>query len=1230
MGDDVVLQFVHFRPQKPTRARTEDRKHGDLLRALTVDIVTTYSSCSSGFGYSVSCAPRRVLTKLSKGVHNCGHDNADNDYICRVGDKLSNPDGQSYEILERLGHGTFGQVLKCNPSSGGQPIALKIIKNKPAYFHQALVEVRILQMLNQDFDPDDEKRIVRMLDFFVYRKHLCIAFELLSVNLYDVLKQNSFRGVSISLIRVLTEQLLKAMKCLREAFVIHCDLKPENVLLSNMQHAKIKLIDFGSACFEKHSVYSYIQSRFYRSPEVLLSLPYTSAIDMWSLGCICAELFLGLPIFPGHSEYDQVCRIVEVLGCPPTSMLDMGKNTRRYFRRVEEMISTADGDDGSEAALEDEQHPARAARAADRNGEEHARGGDERDHGVSSRTLPASGQGHSDTKPDREDSSAPEVEPSSRARHSEEGVEAARDPAAAAQQESSPPATEPDSDSGTQARETMPRSESLLDLLKRKFNMQPASDDGISGTNTQAARVAQQSGLFGSLSRNKRATAEGFTTSEGCLSAGSTLSTAADTSEVSVSLRRALSSDELVPRDGSSDGRGDPRASGSSDGGRARAAAVVGAVSDASCCQQTRRCRIVRKGVRTFWRLKTREEFERDEHKKEPTPKKYFNFKSLEQMIELVPYKNNQSQRSLKDEQEGRLCFLQFLWGVLQINPDERWTPKQAAQHPFITHSPYDPDFQPPADEPVPSFTRAPLPARAATGLLFGAVAVPRLDPEAMSPSAPTGGGSARTVHENAVRQRGAGSSMDAEQPRSAPASTRGLAPAVRPVVGGKNDVERELEPQLLQGAGLPEAPATIPDPAMRGIGNYLCVGIPLPDDNLAESYRPPIDKMSEDFFRSVARSRYKRGHNSEQASHGAGSPQKARNGAWSVSTGASFCSSASSTGSTPTGGRGRRGIASPYSVGSPLSTSGAPIKSHYNAFTLEPKAAGPASSRQQLSGSTSSPHGSAVSAAPVHSAVGAVGTGGVPAQTPHRGTGPSSGAPLHGRTGASRDGSRGSSPWHLPSPMSEISTSDNNRGSSQPSGSDSCGENPLPHCIFNECRQHLEDSHSDTAPHWPRSTQVSDSDCTTPRSHDAAEQARPEEERGNTKDPQYALWENIKSEITRTGLTRRLDITQSPGSTGAMGNFREAMGMKESGPVIPHGLGARRDALSSMLIPHASEYEHSTASSGVIGPAAGHSSPLPRTSSGAESSHLGLGGATNAHHYHSRRKGRRHQSGNI
>ncbi|KAI8619529.1 kinase-like domain-containing protein [Chytriomyces sp. MP71] len=172
-----------------------------------------------------------------------------------------------------------------------------------------------------------------MKDTFVFRNHLCIVFEMLSVNLYELIKQNNFRGLSIKLVKLFVQQILECLVLLSKAKIIHSDLKPENILLKSLDSPTIKVIDFGSACHENQTIYTYIQSRFYRSPEVLVGLPYTSSIDMWSLGCIAAELFLGLPLFPGTSEYNQVSRIVGVMGMPQHWMCEKGKNARNYFTR---------------------------------------------------------------------------------------------------------------------------------------------------------------------------------------------------------------------------------------------------------------------------------------------------------------------------------------------------------------------------------------------------------------------------------------------------------------------------------------------------------------------------------------------------------------------------------------------------------------------------------------------------------------------------------------------------------------------------------------------------------------------------------------------------------------------------------------------------------------------------------------------------------------------------------
>lgn len=94
-------------------------------------------------------------------------------------------------------------------------------------------------------------------------------------------------------------------------------------MLKEPNKSGIKIIDFGSSTFIDERVYTYIQSRFYRAPEIMLGIPYTTAIDMWSFGCIMAELYIGYPIFPGESENDQMSRIIEMLDIPSREVYDV-------------------------------------------------------------------------------------------------------------------------------------------------------------------------------------------------------------------------------------------------------------------------------------------------------------------------------------------------------------------------------------------------------------------------------------------------------------------------------------------------------------------------------------------------------------------------------------------------------------------------------------------------------------------------------------------------------------------------------------------------------------------------------------------------------------------------------------------------------------------------------------------------------------------------------------------
>lgn len=257
---------------------------------------------------------------------NGGYDDENGSYIKVIGDHLV----YRYEVLELLGKGSFGQVVKALDHKTEQVVALKIIRNKKRFHRQALEEVKILDALRRK-DKDNNINVIHMLEYFSFRNHLCITFELMGVNLYELIKKNNFQGFSIPLIRRFAYSILQCLRVLHAEKIIHCDLKPENILIKQKGQSNIKVIDFGSSCYSHERVYTYIQSRFYRAPEVILGVDYTTAIDMFSLGCILAELYTGYPLFPGENEAEQLACIMEVMGVPPPNVMEAAKRKRLFF-----------------------------------------------------------------------------------------------------------------------------------------------------------------------------------------------------------------------------------------------------------------------------------------------------------------------------------------------------------------------------------------------------------------------------------------------------------------------------------------------------------------------------------------------------------------------------------------------------------------------------------------------------------------------------------------------------------------------------------------------------------------------------------------------------------------------------------------------------------------------------------------------------------------------------------
>uniref|UniRef100_A0A8C1PEF8 non-specific serine/threonine protein kinase n=1 Tax=Cyprinus carpio TaxID=7962 RepID=A0A8C1PEF8_CYPCA len=286
-----------------------------------------FSARTGGAGTTAQSIPNSAPTTKSSSSNGEGdYQLVQHEILCSV--------SNSYEVLEFLGRGTFGQVAKCWKRGTNEIVAIKILKNHPSYARQGQIEVSILNRLSAE--NADEFNFVRSYECFQQKGHTCLVFEMLEQNLYDFLKHSKFSPLPLRHIRPILQQVATALMKLKSLGLIHADLKPENIMLVDpiRQPYRVKVIDFGSASHVSKAVCStYLQSRYYRAPEIILGLPFCEAIDMWSLGCVIAELFLGWPLYPGASEYDQIRYISQTQGLPPEYLLSAGTKTNRFFKK---------------------------------------------------------------------------------------------------------------------------------------------------------------------------------------------------------------------------------------------------------------------------------------------------------------------------------------------------------------------------------------------------------------------------------------------------------------------------------------------------------------------------------------------------------------------------------------------------------------------------------------------------------------------------------------------------------------------------------------------------------------------------------------------------------------------------------------------------------------------------------------------------------------------------------
>ncbi len=169
-------------------------------------------------------------------ANNCNFDSEQGTYIHVPHDHVA----YRYEILKVIGRGSFGQVIKAFDHKNMEHVALKMVRNEKRFHRQATEEVKILEVL-RDKDKDNTMNVIHMYDHFTFRKHMCITFELLSINLYELIKKNKFQGFSLQLVRKFCHSLLMCLDGLYANKIIHCDLKPENILLKQQGRSGIKV-----------------------------------------------------------------------------------------------------------------------------------------------------------------------------------------------------------------------------------------------------------------------------------------------------------------------------------------------------------------------------------------------------------------------------------------------------------------------------------------------------------------------------------------------------------------------------------------------------------------------------------------------------------------------------------------------------------------------------------------------------------------------------------------------------------------------------------------------------------------------------------------------------------------------------------------------------------------------------------------------------------------------------
>ncbi|KAG5332785.1 MK38B kinase, partial [Acromyrmex heyeri] len=226
---------------------------------------------------------------------------------------------ERYQLLTPVGSGAYGQVCSAVDTTTGQKVAIKKLARpfqSAVHAKRTYRELRMLKHMNHE-------NVIGLLDVFHPSssledfQHVYLVTHLMGADLNNIVRTQK---LSDDHVQFLVYQILRGLKYIHSAGIIHRDLKPSNIAVN--EDCELKILDFGLARPTENEMTGYVATRWYRAPEIMLNwMHYNQTVDIWSVGCIMAELLTGRTLFPGTDHIDHLTRVLVLCGTPTEETL---------------------------------------------------------------------------------------------------------------------------------------------------------------------------------------------------------------------------------------------------------------------------------------------------------------------------------------------------------------------------------------------------------------------------------------------------------------------------------------------------------------------------------------------------------------------------------------------------------------------------------------------------------------------------------------------------------------------------------------------------------------------------------------------------------------------------------------------------------------------------------------------------------------------------------------------